>query len=321
MSLVSLFYAKIYINIVVSKEITTIYVEMKAGKGKVITQIETFDGVEINRLMTNFIDSFTRESPNVFVSILDYSFDQGAVASCSASAIRSQVGNVASVCYENRWSFYTASKNIETLKKRYESIGVDFIFSPFAMLAQFFKDKIETESAIFILVQEASQTIMIFGESKLLYAQHIDTQDSRNETLLIDTIQIDDEIMLNIDEGEQEQGLDNFADIEDLDIGGSINEFASNTKIASKESAAVGHATLIPSGMNYQRFTMIQNALDIFYKNANYESIFIETAYLADATATASELQNYLEEEMFMTVFVRKIDILKTLCDFAKAEK
>jgi hypothetical protein len=66
---------------------------------------------------------------------------------------------------------------------------------------------------------------------------------------------------------------------------------------------------------------MIQNALDLFYKNAHYESIFIETAYLADATATASELQNYLEEEMFMSVFVRKIDILKTLCDFAKAEK
>ncbi|MDD3059526.1 MAG: hypothetical protein PHW94_01110 [Sulfurimonas sp.] len=46
----------------------------------------------------------------------------------------------------------------------------------------------------------------------------------------------------------------------------------------------------------------------------------MESVYIADGCGVSQDLKRYLEEEMFLSVYVRKIDLAKQVCELAKAE-
>jgi hypothetical protein len=72
------------------------------------------------------------------------------------------------------------------LQKRYKKIGVDFIFSPFAVLSNLFEEQIKKEMVLLVLIEDGFCTVEIFDKSRLLYAK-------RNK------IKLDDELFLSIE--------------------------------------------------------------------------------------------------------------------------
>ena len=75
-------------------------------------------------------------------------------------------------------------------------------------------------------------------------------------------------------------------------------------------------------GMNedFQRFSLIQSAVNTFYKDEKFESEFIENIYIGDGVGVSSDLKRYLEEEMFLNVYIRHLDLAGELCTIAKME-
>jgi len=71
---------------------------------------------------------------------------------------------------------------------------------------------------------------------------------------------------------------------------------------------------------DYQRFLLIQSSINNFYKDEKYESAFIQNVYMADGVGISLDLKRYLEEEMFMDVYTRRIDLPSSLCNMAKLE-
>ena len=65
---------------------------------------------------------------------------------------------------------------------------------------------------------------------------------------------------------------------------------------------------------------LIQSSINRFYKGFLYDSKFIESAYIADSIGMRGDLKRYLEEEMFLSVFVRHLDLYAEVCEAAKAE-
>jgi hypothetical protein len=178
---------------------------------------------------------------------------------------------------------------------------------------------------MFILLEESALSFTIFDNTNLLYAQYLSMQHSKNgEDILMDTSLDEYEEMQGIDLEEitvedDSSGFDDFTNIEDLDDGEGIDEFSDNVEIQDMDDRT---ETISDSGFNedYQRFTLIQSALNTFYKDPKYKSQFIESAYIADGVGVSSDLKNYLEEEIFLNVFIRKIDLGSALCEMAKAE-
>lgn len=328
-------YHKVLVNIVIGHTNTVVYVEMLSKSGVVSSHEETFDTKYLSTKMQAFIQNFTKESPYYYISILDNSKSQGALPTCSKHKTGYYYDLSASEykCYKEKWTYYTAKTDLYAIEKVYDKVGIDFIFSPFLILAKFFQDKINTHLALFVLIEEEALTLSIFDHSELLYAEHLyldiditsdalSVDDNDIEELEIHEEGIDLDDIASLDELDE---LDDFGDIEDLDSIDELDDF-DETKDIEEELQVIGSEEDFPTketdGLNgdFQRFSLIQKAVNSFYKDEKYQSQFIENIYIGDGVGVSGDLKKYFEEEMFLNVYVRHLNLAAELCEVAKME-
>jgi len=330
-------YPKVFVNITALQSKSVVFVEVVENNGSIIQSVEeSFDTVDINEKMYDFISLYAAESPFCYISVFGNLASQGAVGGCLKSQIAEQFDMPSSnyLCYDKKWTFYAPKSDVHLLKKRYSRVGVDFIFSPFVVLANFFKDKTDADIAMFVLIEESYITLCIFKKSELLYAKYLDVEYTNDsEELLIQDSDSEEEIELALDdeidlEDVDVDEFDNLGDIEDLDSSDDLDEFSDTKDIEEEfeenlnenfeEKTPVKEADSFSE--DYQRFLLIQDFMSDFYKDDRYPSDFIESVYMADSTGTSGDLKRYLEEEMFLNVYVRNIDLNAEICELAKAE-
>jgi hypothetical protein len=333
-------YRKVLVNIVQKTSSTDVYIEI-CSKTNVLDQLkENFETTTINQKMIDFINSYTKESPYFYITLLDISQTQGALPTCDKNKFSRYTDMSTSEykCVNNKWIFYTSKTDLYEIEKVYEKIGVDFIFSPFSILTNFFKDKINTNMALYVLVQEEALSLAVFENSELLFAEHLPLKDlndlysdelsSTEEDIdLSDDIGIDLEdidMSEELEELDDLEDLDDFADIEDLDSLEDIDNFAENQDIEEVFYEAEDEIAEEESDDNfnddYQRYSLIQTSLGKYYNSSKYDSKFIENVYIADAVGISQELKRYLEEEMFLNVYVRNVELSAEVAEITKME-
>ncbi len=319
-------YTKVFINIVIESSQTVVYVEVCSKKSVLQNMHKYFDTTTMNSKMYEYIHAYYKESPFCYVSVLDKSPLQGAIPTCDTKEMSKycDINSSEYRCFSKDWAYYTSEYDLEAIKHEYRSAGVDFVFSPFVIMANFFKDKIDNTLSMFVLLEDNYISFSVFDNSKLLYAEYLNMEHHKeSDELLMESPLEDDEIdgidLEEIDIDDDSGGFDDFTNIEDLDSGETIDEFSQEQEI--KEIIAKEEYTPT-DGFNedYQRFSLIKGALNTFYKDPKYNSKFIESIYIADGVGVTNDLKNYLEEEMFLSVYIRKIDLAVALCDMAKAE-
>ena len=249
------------------------------------------------------------------------------------------MGAVDNICYTDEWGYYTSKLDILEFKNKNKKTGLDFIFSPFLVLVNFFKDKIDSDISMYVLIGEDSITLSIFKESKLLFAEQIDMQnqnefqdelgiasDGEEELELeleLDSDSDEDEINLeNVDVEDDIDELDDFDNIEDLDTFDEMDDFSEEETLETAEAIVpVFNDEESSFGEDYHRFTLIKSAINKFYQDDKFSSDFLLQAYIADSVGISLELKKFLQEEMCLDVFVRKIDLGVELCELAKVEQ
>ncbi len=320
-------YTQIYINIIANTQETVIYVEELHSNGSSDNYEEVFNSTKKAEIY-EYIQLFANKSPIHYISILDNSPSYGAISTCDAKE-----DNFEYICTPEGWSYYTSKIDLLELQGRYHKVGLDFVFSSFIILSNFFKDKISNDMAMYILINEDNLTLSIFENSKLFFAANLDMENKDsdlNDELLMD---IDDEELdlensvsvdlesINVDD--DIDSLDEFDDIEDLDTFDDMDEFSQDVQeedlVAEKPSEDLLEDQS-GFGVDYHRFSLIQSAVKNFYQDNKFDSKFIETVYIADSVGISNELKKFLEEEMFLNVFVRKMDLGHELCELAKVE-
>ena len=159
------------------------------------------------------------------------------------------------------------------------------------------------------------------------------TVETLSDSLVIEEAEVEDVILDeedsidldDIDSIDDIDALDSFGDIEDLDSIDELDEF-DDTKDIEEELAESEDSEEFPieeSGElneDYQRFSLIQSAVNHFYKSEKFESEFIENIYVGDGIGVSRDLKKYLEEEMFLNVYIRHVDLCAELCDITKME-
>ena len=341
--LLELLYYKVLINIIVSSKKTVIYIDVVSNAKSVKTAKKEFHSTTLTSEMVSFIHQYSAESPFFYIALLDNSNDQGALPTCS----RTKYGyygvdeaSYESICMQKTWSCYTSREDIYEVEKVYAEVGLDFIFSPFIVLSHIYKDKMGSNLAMYILVEDGYLSLSIYEEGILLFAQHLDLEHSKDEQdMLLDEEVQDDELLLDdgddlsLDDSLDDELdiLDDLGDIEDLDSLDDIDEFATtadmeeellqeeeelNTQEEEKEEEISGGEF----NEDYQRFGLIQSSLKEFYSDERYDSEFIEFVYIADGIGVSKDLKHYLEEEMFLTVYIRKVELHSLLNEVMKKE-
>lgn len=328
-------YNKVIVSIVVKRSSCDVYMELFSKKGTVSEVSKSFEVTVLTEEMIEYINSYTKESPFFYIAILDMSIDQGAIPTCEKNGLPLYYDISASEykCMENKWIYYTSKSDLYEIEKNYRKIGLDFIFSPFPLLCSFFKDKIKTHMAMYILIQDSFISLTVFENSQLLYADHLDleTADEGDDELLSQAMSDEDEVDLSsegidlddVDAIEDMEDLDDFGDIEDLDSIEEINEFSDSKDVEEelyKANEIVVESDEPAFNEDYQRFSLIQSSLGHYYKDSKYDGKFIENVYIADGVGVSGDLKHYLEEEMFLNVYQRRIDISSYLSTLVKEE-
>jgi len=342
--LLELLYYKVLINIIVSSKKTVIYIDVVSNAKSVKTAKKEFHSTTLTSEMVSFVHQYSAESPFFYIAFLDNSKEQGALPTCSRAKYGYyglDEGFYESVCLQKTWSCYTSREDIYAVEKAYNAIGLDFIFSPFIVLSYIYKDKMGSTLSMYILVEENYLSLSIYEEGILLFAQHLDLENSQDTAEMVldegletqDDLILDDseELLLDDDLGDELEVLDDLGDLEDLDSLEDIDEFATvdmeeellqeeeelNTKDTNDSTDNLDGGEF---NEDYQRFGLIQSSLKEFYSDERYNSNFIEFVYIADAIGVSKDLKHYLEEEMFLTVYVRKIELHTIVNDLVKRE-
>jgi len=281
-------------------------------------------------------------SPLYYIAILNPGLHQGAMSGCSLHDIADELNGAKTLCRNGKWLLYASILEIEALKQHYSPIGLDFIFSPFSIIERFFADKISTGFALYALAQKDSFSVAFFDDGKLEYAHHYPMHNNKGTAAADDgngigfSVGVEEdtasekgislEDIESLDDLDIIDELDNLSDIEDLDSLEDITEFNDDQLTIEEKRIITPYSDEIKQEMDgfnddYERFELIQKTLSHFYASEDCNGRFVETVYIADAYGSGSELKRYLEEELFLNVLIRRIDMGDEVISLAMSEE
>ncbi len=327
---------KIFIAIVKQDSGYEVATQSVKKKKTLFKERHHFEGKELSAAMKRHIHEMMALSPIFYISTLNLQANQGAYEGCShpidANGIE-RIG-VKTLCRDKQWTQYAGVDELNTLMYEYENVGLDFIFSPFSILEHFFADKMSEGFALYALAAEGTLSIAIIDKGKVEYAHHsLLTQTKKEQSvseLELPISEADEEIDvggIRLDEIEMLEDLDiideldSLADIEDLNELEEITEFTEDQPTMEEKRMEYQQRSFSLKGVldgsheDFQRFNLIQGALDRFYNSDQCKNRFVETVFIADTKGESADLKRFLEEELFLNVLVRHID----LCDEVNA--
>jgi hypothetical protein len=340
--LIERLYLKVFVGIATSYAGTDVVVEMSKGGDVKERTANRFEAGEEAKI-ADFLAPYLAESPFHYVAYLNAANDQGALPVRNDKEAKTFIdtSTTLTLTQKNKWLVYSSKLALDELKKSFKDVGVDFIFSPFSVLQRFFTDKIDTGTALYILAEEDVISAAVFDEGQLLYGRRLalpeeqeidleehETGDSVSLSFELDVDGIEEGLELDdINAIDDLEGLDDLHEIEDLDTLDDLDTFSEEIAEVPEVSlpeeepeAAVADESMKSFDKDYKRFQLIQTALQHYYGEPKFDSRFIESIYIADGCGVSDDLKQYLEEELFVKVYVRRIDIATEIVDLAKVE-
>ncbi|MDR1911196.1 MAG: hypothetical protein LBQ52_02470 [Helicobacteraceae bacterium] len=298
-------------------------------------------------MMFEYLQKLEKRNAYVYIATILASINQGALPSCDSDffhKMRIDTDNILTVNIDNRWSIYASVFDVEEIQRKYISIdGIDYIFPTEALIdfaRRRMKISIDRRGAFaFLLYGKASATLAIYQDDLLVYSSHIifDDDDSAETNPQNDISDIFDDALTSDaigDEAAQADAIsDDFNTIEDLD--------AYMDSMTSSDSSDLNNAILPQidenplnapeldfnediQQSNIRRdmllFNFLKNSFNVFYKNENYDSDFINHTAILEAREGAKSAAEFLRKELCIDATIYPIDVGATICDMAYEE-
>lgn len=160
---------KLFITLVPSNAGVYLYAELcKNGKVKKRFDMQVAETME---QLANKIKIFERECSVSYIALLETEASQGVLPECRESELVDS-SSVEKICIDhNRWGCYIAKDDLFDRQRSYKSIGLDFLFSPFALLHAFYQENMIEHDGLYLLVMEGSVFGMVFKNGQLLFGE------------------------------------------------------------------------------------------------------------------------------------------------------
>jgi len=294
--------------------------KIKSSATKIFKKVDDTDVLPV--VLRKYVESLEAKTPFCYISYMLQSGLQDAVMNCDEDKInnKSKSLDLESLCIKN-WTLFSHRTSIIEMKERYKVIGVDYIFSPFLVLREEFFNKLTKTNRLFVMIIDEYVTLAIFKDGYLSFGLHTNTknieeeeeEDAEEDILglndLSDLSDLED-LEMNLDDG-LENSDDDFDESEQIVDEKDTESNNSDEMIDSDDNSA---------DQNYMNYLLISKELDNYYQNEKYQGEFIEEIYIAFDEKSQDNLKKYLEEELFVDVFVRKTSFSMLLTQIAKKE-
>jgi hypothetical protein len=166
---------KLFIALVPSNEGIYLYAELrKSGKLK-----KRFD-LQLVATMENLaakIKSFERECAVSYTALLDTESSQGVLRDCRETGVIDP-SSLEKICIDdNSWGYYMTKDDLHSRQRAYKKVGLDFLFSPFALLHTFYDAKMAEDDGLYLLIIEGMIFGTVFRNGQLLFGEQEKLQE------------------------------------------------------------------------------------------------------------------------------------------------
>ena len=166
MTFLDTFLAKMFIVLIPTPEGVSLYAEL-CKKSKTVKQFNTEKLTSLETLESG-IKKLERESAISYVSLLDTHSKQGLLEGCSHGSV-DDISSYETLCIDARWGLYMAKDDIFEQQKKYQKSGLDFIFSPYSLLANHYEKVLAQNDGLYILIFDNILVSTVFYNNTLIF--------------------------------------------------------------------------------------------------------------------------------------------------------
>ncbi|NWF66056.1 MAG: hypothetical protein HXX81_01170, partial [Campylobacterales bacterium] len=320
-----------FISVYFKGEFCVVTIELLKNKKSIKKETIEFktQNQQIPKDAISYINRFQKKYKLSYISTLLKTINQGAVPDCSRvefQKLNIKTDNLDIICIDEFFSAFASVDEIRWERNVFENVGVDFLFSPFAIIYDMCKKKFEKNPVMFVLLQHDSVAICISKIDKFLFSAYFITstseqialkaaevehaiEDTDSDSGLDDLISLDDlddsSLLNDIEPIEGFDSLDEVEELKDLDTHDiSSDSFIDSTDAKAEnedgkhKSEQVDDSSLELFQKAIDLIKFIQNSLNEFYKNDVYESDFISKIHILDTINFSSDVQSYISDEL-----------------------
>ena len=137
-------------------------------------KFDLFNQEQLSLEAIDYINSLQNKYHFSYISYYLNRDNQGALSGTEEADFKRldiDYGGVDKLFFNNKWSVYSSSKEINWTKNYFKEVGIDFIFSPFILIEYFIKKEIkEGGMQLFLLYDKDSIALSIYYGQKFLYS-------------------------------------------------------------------------------------------------------------------------------------------------------
>lgn len=198
-----------------------------------------------------------------------------------------------------KWFAYIDKEEMLQFKGKFSKIrGVDFIFSPFCLVFEKIKSRLDSAKKLYILQEKGACTLLIADSDGVYFGDYIVFEQN--------ALEIDEEEENSDDEVIKFEAIGEINEniiIKDLDRG----EELSTTNLSE---LSIANAMI----------NMIKETLNNFYKDERYASDFIEELLILDACGISDYAITHLTNNIMLETQFLRVDICSEIERLVKME-
>jgi len=299
-----------YIIVIIYESDITVTVSDIKDEKIITSEEENFSLVDQNSFsdeLTYYINQKQNEVTKSYIITLLDSLGQGMIPTCSAGHFQKysvDMKNIYNVCVDKKFTNYVSKIDIKWIQKLFASTGIDYIFSPFILLSKMIeKDEINSEVKLFMLYINNGITLLVKKDSEYLFGSYFNIGE-------------EDPLLSQLDSSFEDNTEEDEFEIED-DFDDEF-EFEIDDEEFEQESDYGQELSMIEEDKRLIKYLNI--ALKEFYSEEIYESSFIDSVTIYSDEGVEQTLLEYIENELFLNTYVKKIDYVNQLIVLAQEE-
>lgn len=248
-----------------------------------------------------YIRHFQNRYPYTYIATMSRAKKQGLINGNKLRKFESFELNPNSLMImlvNRRWFAWIDKEDMARFRSKFSKIqGVDFVFSPFCLIYEKIKSRLDKTKKLYILQENGACSLMVADKDGVYYGNYIPFEQNN----------------LEIKEGLESSDEDvvKFEAISDINENIIIKDFDSKGEAKSNLSDLNIANTMI---------NVIKETLNNFYRDERYASDFIEELLILDACGISDNSITHLTNNIMLETQFLRVDVCAEIERLAKME-
>lgn len=252
-----------------------------------------------------YIRRIQNKYPFTYLGTMSRSANQGLINGNKIDIFNDfglDISSLTIMLINKKWFVYVSKEEIQKYKNKFNKVnGVDFIFSPFILIYEKIKNRLEDVKKLYILQEKSSTSLLVADKNGIYFGNYIIFEE--------------DKFIEEIKNDKAKQGdVIEFDAIEDIDENIIIKDF---DKTDYEPASSVGLNEL--SIANHM-MEIIKETLNNFYKDDRYASDFIDELLILDGYGISDNTIMHLKNNTMLETHFLRIDICEEIEKLVKME-